>query len=324
MRVAIMLPLVFVILLGAPACDRGLESPAREEEESVVDLSEPISDGQNFDEQNFDEQSDPPARALGLAAILPSTFDGIDPSLLRWDNPAEKKLDESAPLVAIESRILKVEPGCFKRLPGGAGGPVRRVTRDAMDSFLEKVREAGEIIHRSSLRLSAYSGQLSHTVVIEQSAYIQDFTVGPKADGTEGVELKPKIGVLSTGCVLLARPVVVDGEIEIRDLGLNVVEQLGKRECKAVVEHEGESLDVIWEEPVLLVAKPDASLPKTLRLGEDETLLIPLRYEVKQACANVRALVAIDSLEEMLLKTAGPVEHECVVLLNVRRVARED
>ena len=131
MRVAIMLPLVFVIVLGAPACDRGLESPAREPEESVVDLSEPLSDG-----KNFDEQSDPPARALGLAAILPSTFDGIDPSLLKWDNPAEKKIDKSAPLIAIESRILKVAPGFFKRLPGGAGGPVRRVPRDAMDSFL--------------------------------------------------------------------------------------------------------------------------------------------------------------------------------------------
>lgn len=310
MPVRAALLLVLTVVLGAPACERAGEPPAPGTGEPVVDLSEPI----------LPEDADPPAGGFGLAPILPSTFNGVDPSLFKWENPEGQKPDRSSPLVAVESRVLRVAPGFSARLAGEADGPTRRVARDVLESFLEKERAAHEVEQISGPSLTVYSGQLSHTLVVSQEAYIQDYTPAPTEDGADGVGMQPKIGVLNTGSVLLARPVAVDGGIEIRDLGVEVAEKLGTRGCKAVVEHGGESQEVIWEEPVLLVAKPDPSLPRALPLREDETLVIPLYYEVRQACANVRALVARDSLEETLRQSAGPALRECVVLVEARRL----
>lgn len=313
MRVTVILLLVLGALLGASSCDQDRDLPAHEPGESVVDLSDPIPE----------KGADPPAGTLGLAAIVPSTFPGIDPTLFEWDNPQEENFDETAPMVAVESRILKVAPGFAARLAHGGGESVRRVEREALESFLETERSAREVRQLSAPKLTAYSGQLSHTVVMTQAAYIQDYTVGPAEDVKGEVEPKPKVGVLNTGSVVLARPVVVEGGIEIRDLAVEVAEELGKRACKATIEHEDRSWEVIWEEPVILVAKSDPSLPKAVRFEEDETLLIPLRYEVKQACANVRALVAKDTLVETLQSSAGPVRHDCVLLLNARLASAE-
>ncbi len=74
-------------------------------------------------------------------------------------------------------------------------------------------------------RVTAFSGQLTHTLVVNQAALIADLKVEERAGKKFA---KPVIGVLSTGVVSEVRPTVVnDGKDVSLDLRFEFVEQTG-------------------------------------------------------------------------------------------------
>ncbi|MCZ6792788.1 MAG: hypothetical protein O7J95_04150 [Planctomycetota bacterium] len=267
----------------------------------------------------------------GFAAVLPGDSVGLDLKL--FEHESVVGVEEDTPLVVLETRFLKVEPGLASKVLGGEGLPFRKVNAEELNRVLPRDTERADFRELGSPKLTSFSGQLSHTVLITQAAYIQDYVMEASGSGESaaGPELTPRIGVLNTGIVVQVRPVVRGEEIEIRQLDARLVEKLGTRVCEARVAGRNGPSDLIWQEPVLLTARPDPGFPDSVRLAKNETLVVPLRYQVRQASANARAYATPSTIRETYYPSSdtwtgerSALEFECLVLLDARPTTSEE
>jgi len=176
----------------------------------------------------------------------------------------------------------------LKRLPKGA-----RV--DAMQ-FVRGVPQAPrDLMLLHNPKMTFIPGQRAYTAVSAQSNYVRD--VRPAEDGAK---LLPVIAIYQEGIVLDLRPDAAgDDQVVYRHLRPTWSTLLGLRTCTATVELNGKKEKVIWQEPVMLMARPRFESPCDIRIGAGDALVVPLDYVVEQGAAGVRALVVDGKVQEV-------------------------
>jgi hypothetical protein len=238
------------------------------------------------------------------------------------------ELDENSEYIVVESKVLSVEPRFARDTLKLGDLPFQKLPHEELEATLKGEAESGVVRTVSSPKLVVESVQLSHVMVINQAAYIQDHEMVREG---EGYELKPRIGVSTTGQVIKVRPAMEGDSVEIREFDAQISQTLGARVCQARVESRDSSWGVVWEEPVILSARPDPELPELLTFGADETLIIPMRYRVLQSTASVRAYAVPDSIREKYSPSlaleedySSPLNLQHVLLLSVRPLSEEE
>jgi len=272
-------------------------------------------------------QSPPPVEDRNLARVLPSDLEGIYFSNIVWERQKDgEEPGRDSPRILVEGRIFQAESGFFQGLGISDVATLKGLPREKWEDLL-KVEDTQD--QNKSMSFHAFeSGHLTHSSIVHQTAFIQDYTFRINKSGKLVPE--PRTGLLKTGASVKIRASLAGGEVEIREFLPEFVELLGERHCRAVVNRGEQSLEINWEEPVLLVATLDPEFSTPFRLNEGEILAISLPYRVRQLASSARALAAIGSLRESYENLylpdedhTGPLDLECVVLLGFRRLPPE-
>jgi type II secretory pathway component GspD/PulD (secretin) len=143
------------------------------------------------------------------------------------------------------------------------------------EAILTAVAKEQEIKRLNSPRVTAFNGQIAHTLVVNQSAYIQDLEVNQT--GVIPV-INPVIDVLNSGSILEVRPTIShDRKYVVLEIQPTLAEQLDSE--VAVLRLSGNFTEVPVELPVLAVTK----IKTTVTVPDGGTVLVGgLKREITQ------------------------------------------
>ncbi len=143
---------------------------------------------------------------------------------------------------------------------------VLKAERFQLEAILTGVAKEQEIRKLNSPRVTAFNGQTSHTLVVNQSAYIQDLEVNQT--GVIPV-INPVIGVLNSGSILEVRPTLsYDRKYVVLEIQPTLAEQL--ESDVAILNLSGNFTVVPVELPVLSVTK----IKTTVTVPDGGTVLV--------------------------------------------------
>ena len=220
--------------------------------------------------------------------------------------------------VALEARFLSAPWGYLKKI----GGRVeQRSFGPGRQHKLEEGIASGEVIVMYSPAITLFSGQRGNTVVINESAFIEDFRLVQVPD--KGTTIDPVISVLRTGCIVDVQATAEKGEISFELIEAQLVIKLGSRGCALELPQFGSWADPVpLEEPVLLRAAALAKDP--VRLKDGGSLLLPLDVEVQQYTGQARSF-ARDLKETYKAEpvTWGEGRREFLLLLSGKVVSEK-
>jgi type II secretory pathway component GspD/PulD (secretin) len=135
-----------------------------------------------------------------------------------------------------------------------------------LEAILTGVGKEQEIRRLNSPRVTAFNTQVSHTLVIDQAAYIQDLEVNQT--GVIPV-INPVIGVLNHGSILEVRPTVsYDRKYVVLEIQPTLAEKLESE--RALLNLSGNFTSVPVELPVLSVTK----IKTTVTIPDGGTVLV--------------------------------------------------
>lgn len=157
----------------------------------------------------------------------------------------------------------------FNMTPEGGGAyqlNVLQAEEYQLEAILTGVAKEQEIRRLNSPRVTAFNGQTSHTLVVSQSAFIQDLEVNQT--GVIPV-INPVIGVLNSGSILEVRPTLsYDRKYVVLEVQPTLAEQL--ESDVAVLNLSGNFTVVPVELPVLSVTK----IKTTVTVPDGGTVLV--------------------------------------------------
>ncbi len=143
---------------------------------------------------------------------------------------------------------------------------VLKAERFQLEAILTGVAKEQEVRRLNSPRVTAFNGQTSHTLVVQQSAYIQDLEVNQT--GVIPV-INPVIGVLNSGSILEVRPTLsYDRKYVVLELQPTLAEQLESDVARLNL--SGNFTVVPVELPVLSVTK----IKTTVTVPDGGTVLV--------------------------------------------------
>ena len=138
--------------------------------------------------------------------------------------------------------------------------------RFQLEAILTGVSKTQEIRRLNSPRVTAFNTQTSHTLVVEQAAYIQDLEVNQT--GVIPV-INPVIGVLNTGSILELRPTIShDRKYVVLEVQPTLAEEIARD--VAVLNLSGSLTVVPVDLPVLSVTK----IKTTVTVPDGGTVLV--------------------------------------------------
>jgi hypothetical protein len=167
------------------------------------------------------------AGAAGLKVIAPESVQREVTALIRGLSTRAGRT------VVVETRLFSLDAGALVRLKpevrralalAAERGPAGAGSGKALAEVVEAVLKEGKMLQ--SPRVTAFDGQLAHTLVINQKAYISD------VEG-EGDSRKPVIDVLDTGTVVELRPAIAEdgtrATLDLRCVHVEVPEPMKTR-----------------------------------------------------------------------------------------------
>ncbi|HVR76231.1 MAG TPA: hypothetical protein VMT52_18010, partial [Planctomycetota bacterium] len=169
----------------------------------------------------------------------------------------------------------RVNPFNLSSVGGGAYQlNVLKAERYQLEAILTGVGKEQEIRKLNSPRVTAFNGQISHTLVVNQAAYIQDLEVNQT--GVIPV-INPVIDVLNSGSILEVRPTVShDRKYVVLEIQPTLAEKLVSE--RAVLNLSGNFTVVPIELPVLSVTK----IKTTVTVPDGGTVLVGgLKREIR-------------------------------------------
>ena len=141
-----------------------------------------------------------------------------------------------------------------------------KAERFQLEAILTGVAKEQEIRRLNSPRVTAFNGQNSHTLVVNQSAFIQDLEVNQT--GVIPV-INPVIGVLNSGSILEVRPTLsYDRKYVVLEIQPTLAEQLESDVAQLTL--SGNFTSVPVELPVLSVTK----IKTTITVPDGGTVLV--------------------------------------------------
>ena len=215
----------------------------------------------------------------------------------------------------------RVNPFNMSSAGGGAYQlNVLNVEKFQLEAILTGVAKEQEIRRLNSPRVTAQNGQSAHTLVVNQSAYIQDLEVNQT--GVIPV-INPVIGVLNSGSILEVRPTIShDKKYVVLEVQPTLAEQLDPD--VAVLNLSGNFTVVPVELPVLAVTK----IKTTVTVPDGGTVLVGgLKREVStKARIGVPGLMSIPFVNYLLGRRGNStLRSNLFVLLNARiTIVREE
>ena len=215
----------------------------------------------------------------------------------------------------------RVNPFNMSAAGGGAYQlNVLNVEKYQLEAILTGVAKEQEIRRLNSPRVTAQNGQSAHTLVVNQSAYIQDLEVNQT--GVIPV-INPVIGVLNSGSILEVRPTVShDKKYVVLEVQPTLAEQLDPD--VAVLNLSGNFTVVPVELPVLAVTK----IKTTVTVPDGGTVLVGgLKREVStKARIGVPGLMSIPFVNYLFGRRGNStLRSNLFVLLNARiTIVREE
>jgi len=155
-------------------------------------------------------------------------------------------------------------------LSGSGGGAYQLNVIDAerfqMEALLTAVAKEQQIRRLNSPRVTAFNTQTSHTLVVNQAAYIQDLEVNQT--GVIPV-INPVIGVLNTGSILEVRPTIsYDRKYIVLEIQPTLAEQIGQD--TAILTLAGNFTVVPVQLPIVSVTK----IKTTVNVPDGGTVLL--------------------------------------------------
>ena len=185
-----------------------------------------------------------------------------------WVNPSGDVDVRAAELGVLSAPLgSKVNPFNMSSSGGGAYQlNVLKAESYQLEAILTAVAKTQEIRRLSSPRVTAFNGQVSHTLVVNQAAYIQDLEVNQT--GVIPV-INPVIDVLNSGSILEVRPTVShDHKYVVLEIQPTLAEQLASE--IATLNLSGNFTVVPIELPVLAVTK----IKTTITVPDGGTVLV--------------------------------------------------
>ncbi len=215
---------------------------------------------------------------------------------------------------------LSITPGSsvnpFQLTNEGGGAyqlNILKAERYQLEALLTGVAKDQEIRRLSSPRVTAFDGQTSHTMVVEQSAYIQDLEVNQT--GVIPV-INPVIGVLNSGSILEVRPTLsYDRRYVVLEIQPTLAQQL--ESDVAVLNLSGSFTVVPVELPVLAVTK----IKTTVTVPDGGTVLVGgLKREIHlKTQIGIPGLLDIPLLNLLFGRRAvSTVRSSLFVLINAK------
>ena len=143
---------------------------------------------------------------------------------------------------------------------------ILRAERYQIEAILTSVAKDQEIRRLNSPRVTAFNGQIAHTLVVDQMAYIQDLEVNQT--GVIPV-INPVIDVLNSGSILEVRPTIgYDQKYVVLEIQPTLAEKLDSD--IAILNLSGNFTVVPVELPVLSVTK----IKTTVTVPDGGTVLV--------------------------------------------------
>jgi len=210
----------------------------------------------------------------GNANFLPNNIpdiDGAGTSISpgwEWVDPSGDKDVRMATIGNLSQPLgTKVNPFNLSSSGGGAYQlNVLKAERYQLEAILTGVAKDQEIRKLNSPRVTAFNGQIAHTLVVNQAAYIQDLEVNQT--GVIPV-INPVIDVLNSGSILEVRPTVShDRKYVVLEIQPTLAERLTPE--RAVLQLSGNFTVVPIELPVLSVTK----IKTTITVPDGGTVLV--------------------------------------------------
>jgi general secretion pathway protein D len=197
---------------------------------------------------------------------------------------------------------------------------VLKTERYQLEALLTAVAKEQEIRRLNSPRVTAFNGQVAHTLVVNQAAYIQDLEVNQT--GVIPV-INPVIDVLNSGSILEVRPTTsFDQKYVVLEIQPTLAEQLDSDQ--AVLRLSGNFTEVPVELPVVSVTK----IKTTVTVPDGGTVLVGgLKREI-----NTKSQIGIPGLLDIPIvnllwgrKGNSILRSNLFVLLNAKiTIVREE
>ncbi len=163
-------------------------------------------------------------------------------------------------------------------------------------------------------------GQKAKVCIATQSAYIADGEITP--DG-----ILPIIDYVPTGTYLNVRAHMKGDKVVLTELSPLSIHQLGMRLCWAKIQTDTKEEQFEWFEPIICVARSQVNdMTKLPLLAEEEYLVLPLAYSIKQLSTSTFRLLAKDGvvkerMENKHKRLGAPAANLTVLMIRARKVS---
>ena len=267
---------------------------------------------------------------VSYAPIQPSPKWEIDEfkGLLRLGEPtkqipvAMKQMTENQKRVQIfiEARFVSGPVAEMKKIGFQPEKAFFVISEEEKQNMYTRVQDHREIRTLTAPRLTILDGQKACVTISTQSAYIVDGEITP--DG-----ISPIIDYVPTGILLKVSAHMKGDKVVLTELSPLSIQQLGMRYCIAKIQTDTKEEQFEWYEPIVCMAKSQVKdVTKLPLLAEEEYLVLPLAYSVKQLSTSTFRLLAKDGvvkerMENKHKRLGAPAANLIVLMIRARKVS---
>ena len=226
--------------------------------------------------------------------------------------------------VKIEAHVISGEVGFWEQHGMRSQEAIRVVSPEMLDELLNLSGDGQPLRKLSLPEITLQSGQKECAVAATRRAFVQDIDLA-QPQGSDMTPPTPIVGFFHEGCVVEVAPVVENAEIAL-SLDVQLCFLVGWRQCTAVIEGGADDGSFTWMEPVLLMATVDPEALESLRIKDGETLLVRLKFLVRQGSSNARAYARNGEVSEKYVPVrtggngASMLKRDRVLLLTARAI----
>ena len=264
--------------------------------------------------------------SFGYAQVVPGPAFHVDHEPAAPTGPVPK-MKKDGPLVQVEARFVRAAPASLARHFGLENGQVTKMltAEQAMRSVVA-LQDDHYTRTLTASPITLFPGQKACVKIFEERAFVRDVAFTPGTGDDAG--FTPVIDKVSVERTLTVAADIEGGQVILTHLEPVTSDLVEIRRCTGAVAWAGKLCDMTWDEPLLMEGTGPIPNPCRIALKPDQTLLLRMKYGLRQSTGSVRLYARGPVRETLQMSHAlvagrgpkAPAEAETVVLIRARVV----
>ena len=222
--------------------------------------------------------------------------------------------------IFIEARFVSGPVAEMKKLGFEPKKTFSVISDEEMQNRFTRVQDHREMRTLMAPNLLVLEDQKAKVCIARQSAYIADGEITPAG-------VRPIVDTVPTGLFLNVSAHMKGDKVALTELSPLSIHLLGMRLCRAKIQTNTKEEQFEWSEPIVCMARSQVKdVTKLPLLAEEEHLVLPLAYRVKQlSTSTVRLLAKGGEIKERMenkpISRGAPASNLTVIMIKARKTS---